>query len=78
MLFCVIILIRIILRDGTSEYKDSGKLVSYYDLLSLLKTKVRYEEVILHKFDNTMTYIFDGDSYIIAEEKLLIIDLKCF
>ncbi len=57
-----------ILRDETSEYKDSNKLISYYELLSLLKMGVIYEKVILHKFDDTMTYIFDGDNYIIEEE----------
>lgn len=55
-------------RDETSEYKDSSKLVSYYELLSLLKMGVVYERVILHKFDDTMTYIFDGDNYIIEDE----------
>ena len=55
-------------RDETSEYKDSNKLISYYELLSLLKMGIIYENVILHKFDNTMTYIFDGDNYIIEEE----------
>ena len=55
-------------RDETSEYKDSNKLVSYYELLSLLKVGVIYKKVILHKFDDTMTYIFDGDNYIIEEE----------
>lgn len=55
-------------RDETSEYKDSNKLISYYELLSLLKMGVIYEKVILHKFDDTMTYIFDGDNYIIEEE----------
>ncbi len=56
-------------RDETSEYKDSNKLVSYYELLSLLKIGVIYKKVILHKFDDTMTYIFDGDNYIIEDEK---------
>lgn len=56
-------------RDETNEYKDSNKLVSYYELLSLLKMGVIYKKVILHKFDDTMTYIFDGDNYIIEDEK---------
>lgn len=55
-------------RNKTSEYKDSNKLISYYELLSLLKMDVIYKKVILHKFDDTMTYIFDGDNYIIEEE----------
>lgn len=58
----------LISRDEPSRYKDSDKLVSYYELLSLLKMGVIYEKVILHKFDDTMTYIFDGDNYIIEEE----------
>lgn len=56
-------------RDETSEYKDSNKLVSYYELLSLLKMGVKYEKVILHKFNDTMTYIFNGDNYVIENEK---------
>ncbi len=55
-------------RDETSECNISNKLVSYYELLSLLKVGVIYKKVILHKFDDTMTYIFDGDNYIIEEE----------
>lgn len=55
-------------RDETSEYKNSSKLVSYYELLSLLKMGIIYERIILHKFDDTMTYIFDGDNYIIEDE----------
>ena len=57
-----------IIRDETSEYKNSNNLVSYYELLSLLKMSVIYKKVILHKFDDTMTYIFDGDNYIIEDE----------
>ena len=57
-----------ILRDETSDYKGSNKLVSYYELLTLLKMGVIYIKVILHKFDDTMTYIFDGDNYIIEDE----------
>lgn len=57
-----------IIRDETSEYKNSNNLVSYYELLSLLKMSVIYKKVILHKFDVTMTYIFDGDNYIIEDE----------
>ncbi len=55
-------------RDETSECNISNKLVSYYELLSLLKMGVKYEKVILHKFNDTMTYIFDGDNYIIEDE----------
>ena len=60
-----------IIRDETSEYKNSNNLVSYYELLSLLKMSVIYKKVILHKFDDTMTYIFDGDNYIIEDENYI-------
>ena len=56
-------------RDETSECNISNKLISYYELLSLLKMGVIYKKVILHKFNDTMTYIFDGDNYIIEDEK---------
>ena len=55
-------------RDETSECNISNKLISYYELLSLLKMGVIYKKVILHKFNDTMTYIFDGDNYVIEDE----------
>lgn len=58
-----------ITKDEINKHKNSNKLVSYYDLLSLLKTGIIYKKIILHKFDTKEVYIYDGCNYVIENEK---------
>lgn len=47
----------------------SNELVSYYDLLSLLKIGIIYKKVVLHKFNEKITFIYYGCNYVIENEE---------
>lgn len=47
----------------------SNELISYYDLLSLLKIGIIYKKVVLHKFNEKITFVYDGCNYVIENEE---------
>ncbi len=54
-------------KNKESDYFDG--LISYYNLLSYLKYNITFREIALCKFDKEVSYIYDGNNYILKNKK---------